>query len=203
LHGGTFEHPGLGLEKTEGNGKTKEICKVFEEQKLDAMAITELHNSQTLQEVNKQVITVFIEQFVFVLGATSGWMLSRAMYDFWQSSGGRLANDADSWVAITLHVKGEDISLVAGYVPGHGEIGRKKLAYAAAESLRSRLAKKVLFAADWQGHVGNDFPTEDNLQGEHSMSQPTTVGGRLQRQWAKKLQLRCVDSYHAVQWRGT
>lgn len=183
---------GLAWDRLDNRDKLQTILRAARTRQWDCCCISELHSDGPA--------VVYIEEFVLILVARTGILLSDAAKRAWQAAGSQRWDEDGRLMAITLQCEETLVSVVSGYAPVSGASERSPF-FQAASRLRERLPKGAaqIWGADWNGHVGRDG--EDTRFG---MTQPTTSGGKEQRRWLRSVPgLVCLDAHRNFKSRGT
>ena len=156
LHLGLLNSEGWDWRRLSGRDKTAELIRHARQSGIQIWSLTELHNREACDQDAVDCVTVFIEEYVFILGRTSGFMLFWAAFKAWESEGRRVWRTGDHWLAIAIKWGSLSFSCISGYVPVSGGVGPKKAAYGHATFLYEKIKVDYdtqSWCADWNGHA--------------------------------------------------
>ena len=168
------------------------------------LMLTELHYDETVQ-LRFQV--VYMEEWLLICRGQVGLLLRNSVAQLWEQQGRpSFALDAsDRLAGIAVCIHGRKLALVSVYSPAGADVGSKRRHYTHAQQLCNMLKDETLeicIGGDFNGHIGvNDgFGQQVGNKGLHT---PTTLGGRLLKEFVATSDLVHLDSWKPIKHRGT
>ena len=168
----------LAWHRLQHRDKLVQLLNHMRHSKADLLALTELHG-------NLGPCVVHIEDFVLVSNNRCGWLMTLEMYVLWSQSGKRRWDRGDNLSALSFEFGSKTYVFVAVYLLPFVRVADRRQPLAELDLLRADFPPGCheIFAGDWNAHAGMDHVGDHVHHGQFSLSTPTTLGGRIHRNW--------------------